>query len=164
MKKTLIAYFSLEHSQPVGITHEIALEIQQLTGGDLFRIEPADPYPETFKEVNKEAALKKRENIRPALKRYLDNPDSYQTVFLAYPNYWGTMPMEVFAFVESLDFTGKKVYPICTHEGSGMGYSVIDLKNIIGESLVGEALALEKSQVISGGGPLRKYIEGISGD
>lgn len=164
MKKTLIAYFSLEHSEPVGITHEVALDIQKLTDGDLFRIEPVDPYPETFKEVNKEAALKKRENIRPRLKRYLDNLDGYQTVFLTYPNYWGTMPMEVFAFVESLDFTGKKVYPICTHEGSGLGYSVIDLKNMIGESVLGEALALEKSQIASGGGSLRKYIEGIFDD
>ncbi len=146
MNKTLIAYFSLEHSQPQGITHGAALAVQKLTGGELFRIEPETPYPDTFQEVNREAALKKRDNIRPKLKRCLENLDGFDKVFLLYPNYWGTMPMEVFAFVESLDFSGKKIYPICTHEGSGLGYSVVDLGKTIKGGEIGPALAISKQE------------------
>jgi flavodoxin len=54
----------------------------------------------------------------------------YDTIILGYPNWWGTMPMAVFTFLEQYDFTGKTIIPFCTHEGSGMGHSVGDIKQI----------------------------------
>ena len=49
--------------------------------------------------------------------------DSYEVIYIGYPNWWGTMPMAVFTFLESYDFSGKTIIPYCTHEGSGMGGS-----------------------------------------
>lgn len=161
MKNILIAFFSLEHTEPIGVTHEVANNLQRLTGGDLFKIEPVHGYPESFKEINKEAAQKKQENARPPLKNHLENPDDYQIVFLAYPNYWSTMPMEVFTFIENLDFTGKKVYPICTNEGSGLGHSVIDLIKMIGQDQVGPVLALNRNERDTSYSALKKYLQDI---
>ena len=57
-----------------------------------------------------------------------DSIDEYDTIVLAYPNYWGTMPMAVFTFLEAFDFSGKTILPLCTNEGSGMGGSERDIK------------------------------------
>ena len=57
-----------------------------------------------------------------------DSIDGYDTIVLAYPNYWGTMPMAVFTFLEHYDFSGKTILPLCTNEGSGMGGSERDIK------------------------------------
>jgi flavodoxin len=54
--------------------------------------------------------------------------DEYDTVILAYPNYWGTMPMAVYTFLENFDFSGKTILPLCTNEGSGMGSSEREIK------------------------------------
>ena len=159
MKKILIAYFSLEHGYPLGITHEVAQDLAKLTGGDLFKIEPVTPYPSTLSDINKEAARKKHENARPPLVRYLDDVKSYQIILLAYPNYWGTMPMEVCTFLESLDLTDQKIYPVCTHEGSGLGHSVIDLTAMVNPDRVGSALAINRNEITEYFKTLEKFVQ-----
>ena len=59
--------------------------------------------------------------------------DSYDVIYIGYPNWWGTMPMAVFTFLESYDFSGKTIIPYCTHEGSGMGSSERDIKKALSE-------------------------------
>ena len=80
--------------------------------------------------------------------------DEYDTVVLAYPNYWGTMPMAVFTFLEHFDFSGKTILPLCTNEGSGMGSSERDIKKACpgaevkkGLAITGSAAAGSKSSV-----------------
>lgn len=67
---------------------------------------------------------------RPELREYPDSLEPYDTVYLGYPNYWGTMPMPVFTFLEHFDFSGKTIRPFCTHEGSGLGHSVEDIRRL----------------------------------
>ena len=59
----------------------------------------------------------------------MPNLDGYDEIYLGYPNYCGTMPMAVYTFLESFDFTGKTIHPFCTHEGSGLSNTVNDIKN-----------------------------------
>ena len=74
---------------------------------------------------------------RPALKEYLKDISEYDNIFIAGPCWWGTYPMAIFSAIEGLDFSGKKVLPIMTHEGSGMGHCEADLKaQIKGASFV----------------------------
>ena len=75
-----------------------------------------------------EAKKDLREKARPELVSYPESIDEYDTLLLAYPNYWGTMPMAVVTFLEKYDFTGKTILPLCTNEGSGMGSSERDIK------------------------------------
>jgi flavodoxin len=68
--------------------------------------------------------------------------DSYDVVFVGYPNWWGTLPMVLFTFLERYRFDGKTLIPFCTHEGSGLGRSVDDIKALCPNSTVLEGLAL----------------------
>lgn len=86
-------------------------------------------------------------NARPELKSSIDNIGEYDTVFLGYPNWWGTMPMCVCTFLESYDFSGKTILPFCTHEGSGLGHSEKDIVKFCPDSDVKKGLAIRGSRV-----------------
>ncbi len=137
--RTLIAYFSRKGDNyrdggivnlPVGNTEVAAKTIQGLTGGDLFHIETVKEYPSDYQKATEVAQHELSRNARPALKGQVDDMDAYGVVFLGYPNWWGTMPMAVFTFLEAHDFAGKTILPFCTHEGSGLGQSERDIKQL----------------------------------
>ena len=123
--KILVAVFSrADENYSVGIiekgnTMVLAEMIAEKTGGELFEIKPAKPYPKDYKTTTEIAKREQNENARPAL---LNDKDisGYDTIFLGYPNWWGDMPMIIYTFLESHDFSGKTVIPFCTHGGSGL--------------------------------------------
>ncbi|HEX7514004.1 MAG TPA: flavodoxin, partial [archaeon] len=73
---------------------------------------------------------------------HVENMDAYDVIFLGYPNWYGTMPMPVFTFLEEYDFAGKTIIPFCTHEGSGMGSSEQDIARICPQARLLEGLAV----------------------
>lgn len=101
------------------------------------------PYEETTEVAKQEL----RQNARPALAARIDTMDEYQVIFLGYPNWWGTMPMAVFSFLEAYDFAGKTIVPFCTHEGSGMGRSERDIKKLCPGAEVLEGLPIRGGSV-----------------
>ena len=127
-KKVLVAYFSRTGEQysvgniTEGNTAIIAKMIANKTNGDLFEIKVAhDNYPKGYTELTEYAQQEKRNNARPEIVGKVENFADYDTIFIGYPNWWGDMPMSVYTFLESYDFTNKNVVPFCTHEGSGLG-------------------------------------------
>ena len=86
-------------------------------------------------------------NSRPELTEIVDDMDSYDVIYIGYPNWYGTMPMAVFTFLESYDFSGKTIIPYCTHEGSGLGQSVRDIKKLCPNSRVLDGLAIKGGSV-----------------
>jgi flavodoxin len=154
--KTLITYYSREGNNyvngrivnlPVGNTEVAAEMIRKITGGELFRINTIKKYPEDYTETTKVAQQELRDNARPELSEYLDSIDDYEVIILGYPNWWGTMPMPVFTFLEKYDFTDKIILPLCTHEGSGMGRSESDIKKLCPNSKVLKGLAIRGGNV-----------------
>ena len=126
-KKVLVAYFSRTGEQysvgniTEGNTAIIAKMIAEKTNGDLFEIKVKnDKYPKNYTALTEYAQQEKRNNARPEIIGNVENFDDYDTIFIGYPNWWGDMPMPVYTFIESYDFTGKNVVPFCTHEGSGL--------------------------------------------
>ena len=137
MAKTLIAFFSRADENyfggamryvKVGNTEIVANIMKELIPADTFKIEMKDPYSPVYMTCIEEAKKDLREGARPELVSMPESIDDYDTVVLAYPNYWGTMPMAVFTFLEQFDFSGKTILPLCTNEGSGMGSSERDIK------------------------------------
>ncbi len=140
MAKTLIAFFSRADENyfggamryvKVGNTEIVCNIIKGLIPADSFKIEMKRPYSPVYMVCIDEAKKDLQNRARPELVSLPGSIDEYDTVILAYPNYWGTMPMAVCTFLESFDFTGKTVLPLCTNEGSGMGVSERELKKLI---------------------------------
>lgn len=122
--KILIAYFSWS-----GNTKQLAEMIQSETSGDLFAISPAVPYTDNYDDLLDIAQQEQRDNARPEVAETVTDMDSYDIVFIGYPNWWNDAPMLVLSFLESYDLSDKTVIPFCTHGSSGFGRSVDSVKN-----------------------------------
>ncbi|MBD5114872.1 MAG: flavodoxin [Ruminococcaceae bacterium] len=155
MSKILIVYYSRKGENywggsiknlSKGNTETMAEMIQKAVGGDLFEVDTVKPYSSDYHICTEEAKGELRSNARPELRRYLDSLDGYDTIFVGYPNWWGTMPMAMFTFLEHYDLGGKKIIPFCTNEGSGMGSSEQDLKKICTGAEVKKGLTLRGSE------------------
>ena len=154
--KCLVAYFSRPGNNyvngsivnlPVGNTEVVAKMIREMTGSDLFHIEPVKAYPEDYTETTGVAQEELRARARPKLTGHVESMDSYDRIFLGYPNWWGTMPMPVCTFLEECDLSGKTIAPFCTHEGSGLGRSIADIRKLCPKSTVLEGLAIRGGDV-----------------
>ena len=127
---------------PKGNTEIMAEFIHEFTGAELFKLEPVKNYALDYTECTREAQHEQRENSRPELKNYPASLDGYDVIYLGFPNWWGTMPMPVFTFLERYNFAGKIIRPFCTHEGSGMGHSEADIRRVCKGATVDRGLAI----------------------
>ena len=148
--KSLIIYFSrADENYAVGYidkgnTEYVAEFVQELTGADMFKVEPAVPYAKDYMTCIEEA--KQRIGNAP-IKEKLTDISAYDTVFIMSPIYWGTYAPEVETALEGLDFTGKTVRVICTHEGSGLSGMPSVVKRICkGADVDSKGLAIKGSQ------------------
>ena len=145
--KTLVAVFSrADENYAVGFIEKgntmiLAEMIAERTGADLFEIRTAKPYPVDYNECTDVAKKEQNENARPALAEDKDI-SGYDTIFLGYPCWWGDLPMAVFTFLEAHDFSGKRVIPFCTHEGSGMGRTEGSLRKTLPGAKILKGLAV----------------------
>ena len=156
MSKKLIVFYSRAGENyvngmikmlDIGNTEIAADIIKELTDSDVFRIEQIQAYSNDYNECIAQAQSDQKRDARPELKAYPDSIDEYDTIYLGFPNYWSTMPMAVFTFLEHFDFNGKTIKPFCTHEGSGMGSSIRDIKKLCPTAKVEEGLAIHGSSV-----------------
>lgn len=143
----------------VGNTKVAANILQKLTGAEMFKLEPVQEYSKDYNECIAEAQADQRRDARPELKDYPESLDGYDTVYLGYPNYWGTMPMAVFTFLEHFNFSGKTIFPFCTHEGSGMGRSESDIRRLCPKAEVKKGLALRGGRIHDSEPEIKRWLE-----
>ncbi len=167
MSKKLIAFYSradenyvngMLRKLDIGNTELAAGIIQELTGADIFKIDQIQPYSADYNECIEQAQADQRRDARPELKGYPETIDGYDTIYLGFPNYWGTMPMAVFTFLNHFDFSQKIIKPFCTHEGSGMGNSVDDIRKLCPSANVEKGLAIKGSSVERSKSDIEKWI------
>lgn len=133
MAKILIAYYSRRgenyvngsiRNLPKGNTEVIVEKLKALLpDADVYHIDTTYDYPADYYQCIDQAKQELRQKARPELKNPIAGIEAYDTIILGYPNWWGTMPMVVYTFLERFDFSGKTIIPFCTNEGSGMGSS-----------------------------------------
>lgn len=137
----LVAYFSLAGEQyGVGVVEEgntsiVAHLIAEQTGADLFEIEAVNPYPTTYDGLLDISRQEMADLARPEIAGTVENMADYDTVFIGYPIWWGDMPMIVYRFLESYDFSDKTIVPFCTHGGSGLSGTEATIADITGGNM-----------------------------
>ncbi len=140
--KVLILYFS--HS---GNTRRLAEQIHGRVGGDMVELKTVTPYPQDYDTVVDMARKEQRSNARPQIATEISNLDEYGTVFIGFPNWWGTMPMPFFTFLEKYNLGERNVVPFCTHGGSRLGRSESDLKKLCPQARILKGFEVRGSQV-----------------
>lgn len=167
MNKTLIAFFSRADENyfggamryvKVGNTEIVVNLMKEMIPSDTFKIEMKDPYSPVYMTCIEEAKKDLRAKARPELVSMPESIDGYDTIVLAYPNYWGTMPMAVFTFLEKFDFDGKTILPLCTNEGSGMGGSERDIRKAAPGADVKKGLSITGSSAANSGEMVRRWL------
>lgn len=138
--KALVVYFSRS-----GNTEALAKMIAAETGADMFRVTTVKPYPEGYQETVDLAKAEQQAKARPAINGKVENMAAYDVIYVGMPNWWSSMPMPMFTFLEQYDFAGKTIVPFVTHGGGGVANCVSDLKKTVPNAKVLEPL------VISGG-------------
>ena len=156
MGRQLVAYYSRRgqnlvngelRNLAVGNTEIAAGMVQVLTQADIFRIEPVREYSPDYCRCIDQARQDLLRGIRLELKAWPEDWEGYDTVYLGYPNHWGTLPVAMFSFVEGLDWSGKTIRPFCVHEGGGLGRSEADLRRICPGAHVAAGLPIHGGDV-----------------
>lgn len=130
-----------------GNTAVAAGYIQKAVGGDLFELEADREYAEDHMVLIQQAKEELEQGIRVPVKAYPPHLEQYDTIFLGYPNWWNTMPMVLFTFLENAGLRGKRIIPFCTNEGSGLGNSVQDIRSLCPDAQVEKGAAFLGSRV-----------------
>lgn len=138
--KNLVVYFSMPDNvddstvvidgETLGNTQYMAYVIQETVGADIFRIEPETPYPTDHDKLVDLAKEEQNDNARPKIKDMIENFDTYENIFVGYPNWWGDMPMILYSFFDKYDFSGKTIIPFNTHGGSGFSDTISTIKEL----------------------------------
>lgn len=138
--KNLVVYFSMPDNvddstvvidgETLGNTQYMAYVIQKTVGADIFRIEPETPYPTDHDKLVDLAKEEQNDNARPKIKDMIENFDTYENIFVGYPNWWGDMPMILYSFFDEYDFSGKTIIPFNTHGGSGFSDTISTIKEL----------------------------------
>ena len=132
--------------------------IAEQTGGTLFEIAPATPYTDDYDALLDVAQQEQAEDARPALAASVENWDSYDVVFVGYPDWWSDAPMVIYSFLESYDWTGKTLVPFCTSGGSGFGRSLDRLPDSAPGATILEGLHVSGSSAADSGEEVAEWI------
>lgn len=116
--------------------------IKDAVGADVFEVETVKPYDSDYMVCTEEAKAELRAKARPELKAYLDSVADYDNIFIVAPNWWGVYPMAMYTQLEKLDFLGKTVNYVVTHEGSGLGGVPNTMKSACKGAKIGKSLAV----------------------
>lgn len=168
MRKILVAFYSRADENyfggamkyiETGNTEKVAKMIAEMTSADVFKIEQKKAYSADYMTCIEEAKQDLKAKARPELVSMPASLDEYDEIYLGYPNYWGTMPMAVYTFLEAFDFSHKRIHPFCTHEGSGLSSTENDIRKAANGATVTQGLAITGSTVDSAQNKVRDWVK-----
>ena len=153
-KKSIIIYFSrADENYAVGYidkgnTEVIAEYIRDITGADMFKVEPKNKYASDYDTCIEEAKDRQSTHDAPIVEEVPDL-SSYEVIYVGAPVYWGDMPEEMVTALKDIAFTGKIIRPFTTHEGSGLANIPNQIKRVCKSATVTDGLAIRGSSVNS---------------
>ena len=144
--------------QVTGNTGVVASVIADLTGADTFSIRTVESYPDNYNDTIDQGQEEQQEDVRPELSGQIENLDSYDTIFLGYPNWWGDMPMAIYSFLDEYDLSGKTIVPFVTSGGSGFSGSVEEIEDAEPDAEVLEGLSLSDSEATDAQSDIEEWL------
>ncbi|MBQ7715128.1 MAG: NAD(P)H-dependent oxidoreductase [Clostridia bacterium] len=159
--KTLVVYFSWS-----GNLDKMAHWVADETGGDLVRVTAKEAYPENYNDTANRAKKEQDDGVRPAINVDLTAEQfaKYDTVFFGFPVWWYDLPMTMWTFLESYDFSGKTVIPFFSHEGSSNGASALPRIEELAKGATvrtSDALSIRGGNVASSEENVREWVKGL---
>lgn len=158
--KSIVVYFSC-----TGNTKAVAEEIADQTGSDLQEIVPEEPYTEEDLNYNDDSC---RANVemndpqsRPAISNTIENLSDYDTIYIGYPIWWGSLPRIMNTFFDTYDFSGKTIVPFCTSGSSGISQSVSVIREAEPEAQVKEGLQVSSAGADDSSDEVSRWLEEI---
>lgn len=155
-QKELVVYFSWS-----GNTENVANSIAAQTGADIFKIVPAEPYVDDYDELLDIATKEKQDGARPEIADTIENFEQYDVVYVGYPNWWSDMPMILYTFFDSYDFSGKTIAPFCTSGGSGLSGTINSIKELEPEAEVLDGLHIGDSASSDPDSAVEEWLENL---
>ena len=154
--RSLVVYFS--HS---GNTESVAQQIKTFTGADILEIIPEKAYPEDYQSVVDQSKAEINAGIKPAIKPCITDIARYDTVFIGSPCWWATIAPPVATFLSEHNLSGKTIVPFMTHEGSRMGHSEKEIRELCPESVLLQGLPIRGSKARQAAPEIKKWLQEI---
>ena len=154
-------YYGGRTELQVGNTDVLAGMISQRIECDVYRIEPADPYPHDYAETVRRNVREQDAGARPAIASPLASIERYDTVLLGSPIWNVRAPMIMSTFAERLDFTGKTILPVVTYAVSGLGTTARDYAAACPGRAIGEGLAVRGEEVREAGAAVEAWLRRV---
>ena len=149
------------NGETTGNTGVVAAMIAEATGADLFSIQTVEKYPDTYDATVDQGQEEQREDARPQLASQIENLDTYDVIFLGYPNWWGDMPMAMYSFLDEVDLSGKTIVPFVTSGGSGFSSTISTIESMESGATVQEGLAISASGAASAQDQVNEWLGGL---
>lgn len=149
------------NDEMTGNTGAVAHMISEATGADLFSIQTVEKYPDSYDATVDQGQEEESADARPELATHIENLDSYETIFLGFPNWWGDMPMAMYSFLDEYDLSGKTIVPFVTSGGSGFSGSISEIESMESGATVQEGLALRDSGAMDAQNDVNEWLEGL---
>lgn len=130
------------NNKNTGNTGVVANIINEKVNGDIFPILVADKYSDSYDDTVDRGREEKNRNVRPQLVNHIENFESYDTVFVGFPNWWYDMPMAMYSFFEEYDFSGKTIIPFVTSGGSGFSDTISAIRSLEPNAEVLEGISI----------------------
>ena len=152
------ASIQIFNGEVTGNTGVMARMIAEASGGELFSIQTAEPYPDSYDETIDVGENEKNNGIRPELSTHIENLDQYDTIFVGFPNWWYGMPMVMYSFFDEYDFSGKTVIPFCTSGGSAFSDAIDEIKDMESDATVLDGLHIGGSSVTGAESSVNEWV------
>ena len=149
------------NDEMTGNTGAVAHMISEATGAELFSIQTVEKYPDSYDATIDQGQAEQSAGARPELSTHIENPDSYDTIFLGFPNWWGDMPMAMYSFLDEYDLSGKTIVPFVTSGGSGFSGSISEIESMESGATVQEGLSLSDSSAMDAQDNVNEWLAGL---
>lgn len=145
-----------------GSVQYVATVIGEETGGDMVRIQTAQPYPGNFDDLADQANQERQNNVHPELSTRIENFDDYDVIFVGYPIWWYQMPMAMYSFFDQYDFSGKTLIPFSTHGGSGWSGTLTDIAELEPAATMVSGYSISRNNAAGSADGVRSWLREIN--